>query len=74
MGAGATISRQADEVTGGEVAVAYARLERAARKPSLLSCPWTWEHDYAPCGQCDACMLRAAVAEIDEVRRRQSVG
>lgn len=55
----------------GALEDAYARLERAARKPSLLSCPWTWEHDYVPCGQCDACVLRAAIADLDEARRRQ---
>ncbi|MHB1783619.1 MAG: hypothetical protein ACYCTE_13225 [Acidimicrobiales bacterium] len=74
MGAGTRISRQADEVAGDEIWSAYARLERAARKPSLLSCPWFWEHNYTPCGRCDACLLRAALAEIDEVRRRQSAG
>ena len=55
----------------GALEDAYARLERAARKPSLLSCPWSWEHGYTPCGRCDACLLRAALAELDEARRRE---
>ena len=70
MGAGVAMSQEAAEVAGDKSLMVYARLERAARKPSLLTCPWAWEHDYRPCGQCDACMLRAALGEVDKVRQQ----